>query len=111
MKERSFLISCYEWIIRHFKFLLKLLLWFFDFRRSYCFTGTIGVPGATAVLEQVIVTIDVDVGIPISDGIVDFFRYGHRPTGTIAKMKFAFGAVMASAIEQVNQSHAVFLPS
>lgn len=88
-----------------------MLLWFFDFRRSYCFTGTIGVPGATAVLEQVIVTIDVDVGIPISDGIADFFGYGHRLPGAIAKMYFAFGAVMTSAIDQVNQSHAVFLPS
>ncbi|HPL53075.1 MAG TPA: hypothetical protein PLW11_02915 [Bacillota bacterium] len=81
------------------------------FYRSYCFTGTIGVLGATAVLEQVIVTVDVDVGIPISDGIADFFRYGHRLPGAITKMYFPFGAVMASAIEQINQIHAVFLPS
>ena len=70
-----------------------------------------GIPGASAVLEQVIATVDVDVGIPISDGIADFFRYGHRFAGTIAKMYFAFGAAMTSAIEQVNQIHAVFLPS
>ena len=81
------------------------------FYRSYCFTGTIGIPSATAVLEQVIITFDVDVGIPISDGIADFFGYGHRLAGTVAKMYFAFGAVMASAIEQVNQIQAVFLPS
>ena len=84
---------------------------FLIFGRSYCFTGTRGIPGATAVLEQVIITIDVDVGMPIIDGIADFFRYGHWLTGTIAKMYFAFGAVRASAIEQVNQIQAVFLPS
>ena len=70
-----------------------------------------GIPGASAVLEQVIATVDVDVGIPISDGIADFFRYGHRLPGAITKMYFAFGAVMASAIEQVNQIHAVILSS
>jgi len=42
---------------------------------------------------------------------VKSFDYGHRLAGTVAKMYFAFGAVMAFAIEQVNQSHAVFLPS
>ena len=84
---------------------------FLIFGRSHCFTGTIGIPSATAVLEQVIVTIDVDVGIPISDGIADFFRYGHRLPGAISKMYFAFGAVMTSAIKQVSQIHAVFLPS
>jgi hypothetical protein len=84
---------------------------FLIFGRSHCFTGTIGIPSATAVLEQVIITIDVDVGIPISDGIADFFGYGHRPTGTIAKMYFPFRTAVTSAIKQVNQIHAVFLPS
>ena len=75
---------------------------FLIFGRSHCFTGTIGIPSATAVLEQVIITIDVDVGIPISDGIADFFGYGHRPTGTVTKMYFTFGAVIVSTVEQVN---------
>lgn len=61
-----------------------------------------GVSGASAILEQVIITIDVDVGIPISDGIADFFGYGHRLAGTVTKMYFTFGAVIVSTVEQVN---------
>jgi hypothetical protein len=57
-----------------------------------------GISGSPAVFGQVIVTVDVDVGMPISDGIADFFRYGHWLTGTIAKMYFAFGASMTSAV-------------